>query len=572
MKKYLLSISLLILITSLSAQEKLPRKLQSKYHMIFSSELKNKDAYKGRDFVTTAPPEGGARSIAEFERNQGVIVAYPPGSFLEPAAFGIPTTLIAELAEDVTVYVICTANDQSSAEATLNNAGVNMTNVEFVNAQVDSHWARDYSPWFIEYGEDNKLGIVNFPYNRPRPNDNEIPNVFGQYFNLEVFGMNIEQTGGNYMTDGMGISASCDLVYSENQNLSPNEVAEITNNYLGAETYHLVPDPLDDYIEHIDCWGKFLDVDKILIASVPASDDRYADFEAMADYWRNTTTPYGNKYQVYRTAWVQDGNAYTNSLIMNNKVFVPFNNGTAGNYNLDAAEVYEEAMPGYEIIGISYDNWFSTDALHCRTHEVPDLEMLRILHYPILDTVEYQECYEFSADVYVFNNSASINSVELFYSVNYGNYQSVPMSLTSDDTYTISISDFNPGETISYYIKAVDANSKTETNPFIGEADPHVFTIHDLTQKPILSKEAYIKAFPNPANDELYFIVNDLPNESIECNIFNQQGKMVLSINKENYSQKWNMKKIDISALKPGLYFIKAFSEKNVYTTKFIKL
>lgn len=37
----------------------------------------------------------------------------------------------------------------------------------------------------------------------------------------------------------------------------------------------------------------------------------------------------------------------------------------------DAIAVYEEAMPGYEILGFT-GTWQSTDALHCRVRGIPD--------------------------------------------------------------------------------------------------------------------------------------------------------------------------------------------------------
>jgi agmatine/peptidylarginine deiminase len=563
MKKFIILLLIVGSTNAINAQEVLSPRLQSKYHMIHADELKNLNV-PNKAFESTPPPTGGVRNIAEFERNQGVIVSYP-------GYFGIPYTLIEELAEDVIVYVICEASDQTGVYNDLNSEGVNMANVEFVDAPLDSHWARDYSPWFIEYGTNNHVGIVNFPYNRPRPDDDNVPVVFGEYFSMDVFGMNLEHTGGNYMTNGMGISASCDLVYEENSGLSQTDVFNLAADYLGADEYLLVQDPLDDYIEHIDCWGKFLDVDKMLVASVPATDYRYADFEAMADYWANQTSSYGNKFQVYRTAWRVDDNAYTNSLIMNNKVLVPFNTGSAGAYNADAAAVYEEAMPGYEIIGISYNNWYSTDALHCRTHEVPDFEMLRILHYPILDTVEYQNSYEFTADVYTFNNVASVSSVILYYSTNGTDYQQVAMDNTAGDTYSVTINSFNAEETISYYIQATNSAAKTETHPFIGEPDPHVFFIENSTQNVISHEESYVKAYPNPANNELYLVTNNLPDADYVCEIFDQQGKLVLSVDSDSYSSEWDLKKIDISALESGLYFIRASSVSKTYTTKFVK-
>ncbi|MDD3688225.1 MAG: agmatine deiminase family protein [Bacteroidales bacterium] len=564
MKKFIF-ISLALLNASIIfAQTDFTSAERSKYHMNSPEELRIEN--QTRAFNETPPPTGGARNIAEFERNQGVIISYPNG-------FEIPYTLIAQLSDYVTVYIMCPSMYQSSVTTSLTNNGVNMDNVEYVNAPVDSEWARDYSPWFIEYGPNNQVGIVDFPYNRPmRVNDDEVPIVLGDYFDMDVFGMDLEHTGGNYMTDGLGISASCDLVYEENPGLSESEIDQLVEDYMGITTYHCVPDPLADYIEHIDCWGKFLDVDKMLVSRVPASDDRYADFEAMADYWENQVSSYGNNYQVYRTNWMVDKNAYTNSLIMNDKVFVAFNTGSAGNYNEAAAAVYEEAMPGYEIIGILYNGWESTDALHCRTHEVPDFEMLRIVHMPYYGMLEYASAYNFEAEVYSFNNSNNISSVKLYYSENGGEYLSADMINTGGNIYSVSIEGLAGGSEIKYYIEAIDDRPKTETHPFIGNADPHVFTIEDVSGICNTAKAGYIKAYPNPATEVLYFINNNTPVANYNITIYNEQGSIVKLMNIDLNSSDWNIQGIDISDLKSGLYYISASSEKGEFSTRFIKM
>jgi len=564
MKKIIFAAFLTLFISTAFAQEVFSPELQSKYHMISPDEFNHLNQ-RSKSFVETAPPTGPVRNIAEFERNQGVIISYP-------GYWGIPYTLISELSEGVMVYVICELSDQTSVYNELNSEGVTMSNISFIDAPLDSYWSRDYSPWFIEYGDSKEVGIVDFPYNRPRPDDDEVPVECGDYFGLEVFGLNIEHTGGNYMCDGYGIGVSTDLVFDENSSLNQSEVDQMAEDFLGLTDYEITTDPLDDYIKHVDCWGKFLDVDKILITRVPSSDYRYADFEAMADFWANRTSSYGNNYQVIRTNWMVDGNAYSNSLIMNNKVFIPFNTGSAGNYNAAAAAVYEAAMPGYEVIGISYNGWESTDALHCRTHEVPDFEMLRIKHMPYFGILPYQSEYIFNAEVYSFNNSNNVSTVKLFYKVNNGSYNEALMTNTGGNNYSVTINSFNPEETISYYIQAVDDRPVTETHPFIGGADPHVFVIDDVSGLVNNENTAYIKAFPNPATDVLYLVTNNLPEDNYSIELFDQQGKLVAQRNINAEVSEWNLNGIDISEINPGVYFVKAISEKSIFTTKFIKL
>ena len=65
----------------------------------------------------------------------------------------------------------------------------------------------------------------------------------------------------------------------------------------------------------------------------------------------------------------------------------------------EAIASYQEAMPGYEIIGINYSGWIDTDALHCRTKGIADLGMLYIHHVPILGLAPVQDSYELTAEI-----------------------------------------------------------------------------------------------------------------------------------------------------------------------------
>ncbi|MDR2010610.1 MAG: agmatine deiminase family protein [Bacteroidales bacterium] len=563
MKIFISIILILLNFTIIFAQEQIPQTFEGKHHMLSPVEF---DGSKNKNFTTTTPPEGFVRNIAEFEPNQGVIIAYP-------YMFGIPTDFIRQLSEDVKVYLLCSNSMIATLTQNLQNSNVNMQNIEFINSQIDSYWTRDYSPLFIEYSEDRKIGLVDFPYNRPRPNDDDIPSLFGSFFEADVFGMDLTHTGGNYMTDGLGVAASCDLVYTENSDLSYEEITTMVESYLGITNYHLLEDPLDDYIEHIDCWGKFLDIDKILITKVSSTDYRYADFEAMADYWANQTSSYGNKYKVYRT-YSPNGQPYTNSLIVNNKVYVPIVSGTGSQYNTDALETYENAMPGYEIIGISHTTWESTDALHCRTHEVPDFEMLRISHFPFVDTVSLRNNYDFTAEIYCLNNSGSITSVSLFLKINNGDFTEYEMTNIQDNIYSISLENFNQNDSICYFIKATDSNLKTENHPYIGHYDPHKFYIKDSQTTDAINvniEEKYIKAFPNPVKNVLYIIANNLPEDIYQISIFNQQGNILKTFELNISNNQWNKFDLDISDLSSGFYFINATNNKNSYSSKFVK-
>ena len=335
-------------------------------------ELENKEMIYDMGSRTTPPPQP-VRSIAEYEPMQGVLIRYP---------FGISTSLIAAIAEDVIVYCLVSSSLQNSANNSMINAGVNMDNVEFIIGSTDSYWTRDYGPWWIVDGNGD-IGVVDFTYNRPRPNDNNAPLKVSNHLDVPYYSADFISTGGNYMTDGFGISASTHIAYTEQPECNTNDqnsvplpscsyVDDILLDYYGINTYHVVADPNNEYIDHIDCWGKFLSPSKLLLRSVPSNHSQYNDIEEVAEYFSSILTSEGTPWEIYRV-YTPNDQPYTNSLILNNKVFVPVMNSS---WDDEALEVYESALPDYEVLPFT-GSWQSTDALHCRVKGIPDLSFMQ---------------------------------------------------------------------------------------------------------------------------------------------------------------------------------------------------
>ncbi len=422
----------------------------------------------GKDFNKTPAPLAPVRSIAEFERLSGVLIRYP---------LGIPVGLVAHMSQHAKVYTIVGSNwEQNQAINAYNNAGANMSNCEFIIASTDSYWTRDYGPWFIADGN-NQVAIVDFPYNRPRPGDDAIPAVMANYFDLPVYGMDVVHTGGNYMSDGLGQAASTDLVYTENSN-NESFVNNQMQAYLGIDNYHVTIDAPGSYIEHIDTWAKFLDVDKILIGQVPGSHPRYWAYEQVADYFSNQISSYGTPYEVVRV-YTPNGEPYTNSLILNETVYVPI---TGSTWDDNALQTYEDAMPGYEILGFEGD-WLSTDALHCRVKDVADPNMLYIEHFPVHGEFEYQPEFEITAEIIPYSGVDLIED-ELFvhYKANEGQVETVPLLHEKDHTYNAMVPVGTSDTLITYYLSAADASGRSETWPLIGESGARSFGIEPFEE------------------------------------------------------------------------------------------
>jgi len=465
--KLLLLTLLVIFATSVRAQD-IPK--WKKMHYLSEEEMKLPHD-NAKNFVPTDPPEHPVRMIGEYEHMQSVLVRYP---------FGLPTSLMAEMSQDCFVTTIVeNQSQQNTVTSIYQSNGANMNNIDFIQAPSNSYWTRDYGPWFVIDGNGN-FGVCDFPYNRPRPYDNDIPVVVANTLGIDLYGMDLEGAGGNWMCTGIDQAASTDLIWEENNHMTHLEIDQMVSDYLGVEEYHVLPDPLGEYIKHIDCWGKFLGPNKVLIGSVLIGDPRYSDFEYVANYFANTTGEWGVPYEVFRvyTPGWNPNTPYTNSLILNKKVFVPI---TGSTYDDEAIAVYEEAMPGYEVIAVMYNGWENTDALHCRTKGIADIGMLQIEHMPLLGNIQMQDQYEITANITAYSGSAiNSDSVLIYYKADGGSFQPVPMIHQIGNLYKGAIPFQEEGAQVSYYIHAADESGRSMNHPYIGAPDPHEFTVVQL--------------------------------------------------------------------------------------------
>lgn len=201
--------------------------------------------------------------------------------------------------------------------------------------------------------------------------------------------------GGNYMTTSDGTIASSYLVAMQNQlptdvypdNPKPapevldnrmNYIMDQTNLFLGAKKYLVFTDPTGTYIGHIDCWAKFLSDRKVLVARSEDEEINKA-FNAISAFFEKES------FEVFRVMCQKiyvvtetEGSAttapYTNSLILNDHVYVPLAGKGYEQDDENALQVYRDAMPDHTIVGIigkPETPWMGTDALHCRTNTIP---------------------------------------------------------------------------------------------------------------------------------------------------------------------------------------------------------
>ena len=521
MKKILLSLVAFALVLSIkvNAQEQTTPDWK-RWHYLSEEEMNT--PVRNENFTETDPPTGTPRFVAEFEPMQGVMIRYP---------LGIPTSLVIQLANNCHVYCVVSASYQSSAQSSFQSAGVNMSNVTFVNAPSDSYWIRDYGPWYIF--EDYSPAIVDNKYNRNRPNDDNMSQVFSTFWGIPMYGMNLTHTGGNMMEDGRGHGVSDELVFQEN-NYNETNVRNKMRDYLGIDPYHVTIDPQGDYIAHVDCWGKYLAPDKILIAQLPQSNSQYALYEQVANYFATTNCCWGYPYRVYRVQ--EPGGStlapYTNSLILNKTVYVPLGNNSS--YNESALQVYQEALPGYTIVGVTNNDysisWQNTDALHCRTRGVMDFGMLFVDHRDVkFGEQEWQDSIAITSKFIAYSGmDLKQDSLLVYYSIDGGAYQVAHMTATGEpDEYVGYIKGYQGLSSIDYYVFGADESGRRYTQPVFAELDPHHFTMEEHT--PITPTEPTISVEEitfDEAEEVTFTITNETSNPFTINDITEENNKV----------------------------------------------
>ncbi|GAB1365974.1 hypothetical protein MASR1M36_08450 [Candidatus Cloacimonadaceae bacterium] len=425
--------------------------------------------------VQANPYPAGPRFVAEWEPATGVLIAYSSG-------FGIPYSAISDMSTRGKVYVVVTTGSQSTANSALTSNGVTMSNVIYVNpAGVNSYWTRDYGPWTI-MDSNNQMAIVDFRYNRVRPYDDVLNELLDDTLGVGFYYMPLVATGGNVMTDGNGKMMSTNLVLTENDGVQNSQVTEysytqaqinsVVSNYLGATEYQFYTDPLaNSSIDHIDCFAKLLDVDKVIIARVPSSHTNYAALEAVVAAWQSKTSSYGTPYQIFRVDQSSNNEPYTNSFIYNNKIYVPQWNSTPSSYDTAAIAAYQAAMPGYQVQGYYNSSWLSDDSMHCRVNTIFDKQMIHTRFVPPT-SAQALSTVAINAQITHVNPLTTAGTFVAYKHSAGGAWQYVSMSNSSGNTWTANVPTPALGQTLYYYIKATDTTARTYYTPLCNSSDP----------------------------------------------------------------------------------------------------
>lgn len=417
-------------------------------------------------------PINNVRAIPEWEESESILTSWPNASLIKAYAQRTKVRILAD-----------TETDRFWWENWLRKNDVPLANITFDIVPSDTIWVQDFGPWWILDGVGN-LGIVDPVYNRPRPLDDLIPEYFGRLFHVPVYSLPIVHTGGNLQVDGAGRGFSSSLVYRENPQTEPKNVNRLLKETLGVNTYLSAPLGERTTIEHVDTFAKLVSPDTWVVGEFPKDTPHRADVERLLARIQEIKTPFGQPYKIFRLPVTRhNGNlrASVNSMIHNMALYFPAY-GDAEDETVK--KIYQEALPGYEIVPIDAAGTEWSDSVHCRSRNIAKINGFYIFA-SVNPPKTADKVASVSAELFPGTDAFVSESPKLFFSVNDQPFQILEMKPMHPRQYVAEIPPQSPGSQVQFYIEAQSSKGAKRTFPRYAQHSKVSYVVPAPVQSPI---------------------------------------------------------------------------------------
>lgn len=469
-----------------------------------------------RNAQLTPAPTTPVRAAAEWEEVEYLVVTWVP------AYQNILRQIVAAGVNECKVVI--TTQNQTSVANYLTSNGISLTNVIFMNAPWDSIWIRDYAGNTIYSNDVGDRALTDWIYNRPRPNDNVMPSSHSSLVGVPIYitdsGTNdLVNTGGNYMSDGLGNAFASELILDENAAGNPYNVSAkteaqidaIMESYMGITNFIKMPTLPYDEIHHIDMHMKLLDEQTLLVSRYPPGVADGPQIESNINYvLSNFNSPFGTPYKIKwidappSTGGLYPDNGglyrtYSNATFVNKTLLVPTYrpevDGPALNY-------LQQLLPGYNIVGIDVDNSnenliSSLGAIHCITHTIGVADPLLIVHQPV-EQASAGAMVSIQASI---QHNSGISAATVYWrETGSTTFQQTGMVSGANNQWSASLQ-IPWGDTdVEYYIGAVATSGKTQVRPIVAPSGYWTIDVQQLSAEQWAANNIS-KPYPNPAQE-----------------------------------------------------------------------
>ncbi len=483
-----------------------------------------RESRAGLDRGITTPPEFAVRTMAEWEEIQALAICWAGYE-------GILKQIVAAAKTECEVVIIC--EDQSQVIDVLqdNSAGgplPDLENITFIEEEFNSVWMRDYGAECIYENEVDSLYLLDWIYNRPRPDDDVVPDVLGNALGIGVYNTtqapnDLVHTGGNFMADGFGTAFSSNLVIDENGSAgefnqtvkTPAQVDALMQQWMGIDHYIRMETLPYDGIHHIDMHMKLLDEETLLVGEFPVGESDGPQLEENLQLiMDNQTNVFGQPYRVVRIPmppstggeWAPDASyrTYANNIFVNKTVILPT---YRTEFDTTALRILHESLPGYRIVPIDCDNSGSniisaSGAIHCITKGVGVADPLLIRHQRLVDT--YETINPYSVTAYMRHKSG-IASASLFWTTDTTQaWNQVTMADQGNGDQNANIPAQAANTDVYYYVQGNANSGKAQVRPIVAPAGWWKFRVLDINAAVAEAQgPELLDLFPNPCTSHV---------------------------------------------------------------------
>ncbi len=462
-----------------------------------------------------------ARTVAEWEPAIGTMIVWP---------LSIPYKLAVELAKDNHLFTLV-VSDSAKLEALewYLKWGIDTARNTFISVPqgIDSWWVRDWGPSAV-FTRNGKMMLADGKYIYSTPvtglacndslffiykdkekniikteTDDNATLPLGNGLNIPVLDLPFINTGGNVLTDGLGTAFSTCVLLNENRfyNVPEDKFLQLNKELMGFDKYNILSNFEKEGIQHIDCFMKLLDEERIIVAEPPRDHELFPVYERIIrEELFRLKTAYGRPYQILRiktAPYLEDRlAAYTNSIIINKTIYVPLFQIKADSLALIR---WREVMPGYTVKGFSFDfkdepfvtaqmkdhyrtnyGWDNGDALHCRTRAIWDAEMLFISTKRLEPKVSTTNKNLVYATIIDYSQKGLVKGKQqLIWRVRgETKWKVLPLiQVGTSEQFSAEFPYHRPGKLIEYYITAASNSGRIEMQPRTAPLGTYQFTI-----------------------------------------------------------------------------------------------
>ncbi len=271
-------------------------------------------------------------------------------------------------------------NEKHRITQLLNDAGVDMNQIDFLIEKTEDFWVRDNGPIFV-HDENNNLMISNWEFNGwggkySATYDNQIPSHVSNAIGIPKVDIDMVLEGGAIEVDGKGtLMATRSSILNDNRNpgLSQAQAEVFLKHYLGVTNFIWLDGIAGQDITdmHIDGIARFVGDHTIVTFSKEVAEN-YGEDVIINDYkvLENAKNANGELYKkVELPIAVQSEGSYMNYYVGNKVVVVPNYNESTDSV---ANAIIQELYPEREVIGVMVNElWKDGGAIHCVTQQQP---------------------------------------------------------------------------------------------------------------------------------------------------------------------------------------------------------